>query len=222
MIKKIIFFILIICAVGTLKAANIITAQIPDKVTFRGIEYSLNSNPLEPYFEKFPDKRPENGMTSTALWRGYIAYFEIIDEKLFVTDIKILVADEESDGKYKWVSAFQHVFSDKNPVKVDGYTGILILPHGEMIDYVHMGYASTYSDYWLLEINKGDFNEARKYNNKEFVAFKKRQFEIFEKTDDYKKLYEDLKENDIYNDNEFIKSFISDYVINFTTKFLTE
>jgi pyruvate/2-oxoacid:ferredoxin oxidoreductase beta subunit len=91
-----------------------------------------------------------------------------------------------------------------------------------MVEYVHMGYASTYSKYWLLEIENGDLNEARKYKNKEFVRFKKRQFEQFKKTDEYKKLYAELKKNDNYGDDEFIQSFIKDFVINYTTKFLTE
>ncbi|ALJ03840.1 hypothetical protein APS56_01145 [Pseudalgibacter alginicilyticus] len=222
--KKTLLLILITCTIGILKAENIVTAQYPDKITFKGTEYNLNSNPLEPYFEKHPDKRPQGGMMSTALWRGYIAFFEIIDEQLFLTDIKIEVSDKDSDDDYetKWISAFKQVFPNKEKAKIDWYTGILIIPHGKMVEYVHMGYASTFSKYWLLEIDKGNFNEARKYKNKEFVKFKKRQFEKFEKTEEYKKLYAELKENDEYNDDEFIKSFISDFVINYTTKFLTE
>ena len=210
--------------IGITKAESIVTAQYPDKITFKGTEYNLNSNPLEPYFEKFPDKRPQGGIMSTALWRGYVAYFEIIDEQLFLTDIKIEVSDEDSKDDYetKWISTFKQVFPDKEKVKIDWYTGILILPHGKMVEYVHMGYASTYSKYWLLEIENGDLNEARKYKNKEFVRFKKRQFEQFKKTDEYKKLYAELKKNDNYGDDEFIQSFIKDFVINYTTKFLTE
>ncbi|CAM1363284.1 conserved protein of unknown function [Tenacibaculum soleae] len=222
--KKAFLLILTICTIGLSKAENKITAQYPDKITFKGIEYNLNSNPMELYFEKFPDKRPKGGMMSTALWRGYIAYFEIIDKQLFLTDIKIEVSDKDSNDEFDtvWISAFKQVFPKRKKVKIDWYTGILILPHGKMVEYVHMGYASTYSKYWLLEIDKGNFNEARKYKNKEFVKFKKRQFEKFEKTEEYKKLYAELKENDEYNDDEFIKSFISDFVINYTTKFLTE
>jgi hypothetical protein len=222
--KKTLLLILTIFTIGILKADNTLTAQYPDKITFKGKEYNLNSNPLEPYFEKYPDNRPKGGIMSTALWRGYVAHFEIIDDQLFVTDIKIEVHDENSKDSYpyKWISAYEQVFPNKEKVKIDWYTGILILPHGKMVEYVHMGYASTYSKYWLLEIDKGDFNEARKYKNKEFVRFKKRQFEMFEKTEEYQKLYSDLKENDAYGDDNFIKSFISDFVINYTTKFLTE
>jgi len=212
--KKTLLLILTICTIGISKAENIITAQYPDKITYDGTEYNFNSNPLEPYFDKNPDKRP--GMASTALWRGYVAHFEIIENQLYVTDITRPISQKDSEGNYerKWVSIYRTIFPTSEKVKIDWYTGILILPHGKMVEYVHLGYASTYSKYWLLEVYEGNFNEARKYKNKEF--------EMFEKTEEYKKLYAEMKENDEYNDDEFIKSFISDFVINYTTKFLTE
>ena len=163
--KKVSLIILIICIIGISYAKTIKTAQYPDKITYKGIEYNLNSNPLEKYFEQFPEKRPDGGIMSTALWRGYVAYFEIIEDQLFVTDIKIQVPDKKSKDDYdtKWLSVFKQVFPNKEKVKINWYTGILILPYGKIVEYVHMGYASTYSKYWLLEIDKGNFNEARNY-----------------------------------------------------------
>ena len=220
--KKLLAIILILLTFGISKAESIITAQYPDKIIYNGKEFNLNSNPLEPYFDKNPENRPS--MVSTALWRGYVGYFEIIENELYLTDMKIPVSYTDKDGSYKqkWRSIYRLYFPKQKKVKIDWFSGILILPHGKLIDYVHQGYASTYSKYWLLEIENGIFNEARNYNNKEFVKFKKRQFEVFEKTEEYKKLYTELKENDEYNDDKFIKSFISDFVINYTTKFLTE
>lgn len=220
--RKTLSIILIVLTFGLAKAECLFTAQYPDKIIYNGTEYNLNSNPLEPYFDKNPENRPT--MISTALWRGYVGYFEIIENELYLTDMKIPINHTDDDGndKIKWVSIHRMYFPKQKKVKIDWYSGILILPHGKRIKYVHQGYASTYSKYWLLEIENGIFNEARKYNNNEFVEFKKRQFEVFEKTEEYKKLYAELKQNDKYNDDEFIKSFISDFVINYTTKFLTE
>ncbi len=221
--KKTLSLILIFLTIGITKAESILTAQYPDKIIYNGTEFDLNSNPLEPYFDKNPENRPE--MASTALWRGYVGYFEIIDNELYLTDMKRPIGSySDDDGNYqqKWVSIYRMYFPRQEKVKIEWFSGILILPHGKMVEYVHQGYASTYSKYWLLEIENGTFNEARNYNNKEFVKFKKRQFEIFEKSEEYKKLFAELKENDEYNDDEFIKLFISDFVINYTTKFLTE
>jgi effector-binding domain-containing protein len=220
--KKTLSIIIIVLTIGIAKAESIFTAQYPDKIIYNGKEFDLNSNPLETYFEKNPENRPE--MVSTALWRGYVGHFEIIENELYLTDMKRPVGYRDDDGNFqeKWVSIYRMYFPRQEKVKIDWFSGILILPHGKMVHNVHQGYASTYSKYWLLEIENGKFNEARKYNNKEFVKFKKHQFEVFEKTEEYKKLYAELKKNDEYNDDEFIKSFISDFVINYTTKFLTE
>ena len=198
------------------------TAQYPDRIVFKGKDYALNANPLEEYFETYPKKRPKGGMMSTALWRGYVAHFEIIDQKLYVKDIKIEVKDDSSKRKYdtKWISAYKQVFPNGEKKLIDWYSGILILPYGEMVNYVHMGYASEYSNYWLLEVEKGKLNESRNYNHKEFVKFKKEQFKLFKKTEEYKRLYKSLKEGDASYDEEFIESFISNYVTNYTSKFL--
>ena len=75
------------------------TAQYPDKIIFNGKEYSLHSNPLETYFEKNPDKRPKGGVISTALWRGYVATFEVRGSQLFVKDIQIEYWDWDTPNK---------------------------------------------------------------------------------------------------------------------------
>ena len=157
---------------------------------------------------------------STALWRGYVATFAIVDSLLVVKDIEIEVANEKSKDRYstKWISAYDQVFP--SPLrKVDWYSGILILPYGKLLNYVHMGYASTYSKYWLLEVVDGELTESRKYNHKEFVAFKERQLNVFMKSEEYMELFNNLK-NEGYEDDELIRSFIRDYVTNYTTTFL--
>lgn len=220
--KKILLLILITCTSQLLEAKNIVTTQFPDKVIYNGIEYNLNSNPLEPYFDKHPENRPT--MVSTALWRGYVGYFEIINKELYLIDMKIPIHEKGEDGafKEKWISIYRIYFPRQKKVKVDWYSGILILPHGKLVEYVHQSYASIYSKYLLIEIENGNFNEARKYDHKEFINFKNRQFEIFEKTEEYKKLFINLKEKDKSDKDENIKAFIFDFVINYTTKFLTE
>lgn len=222
--KKFFLLLLTICSVSLSKATTSLTAQIPDKITYEGTEYNLNANPLEPFFDKYPDKRPQSGMVSSALWRGYVAYFEVIDAQLYVTDIKIEVpsGNKEDSYPYTWVSAYKEVFPNEEKVKIDWYTGILILPDGELVEYVHMGYSSMYSEYWLLEIEEGNFNEARNYKHTEFVAFKKRQLKEFKKTEAYKTLYAELLDNDSSLDKNHLESFLEDYIINYTSTFLTD
>ena len=85
------------------------TAQYPDKINYNSKEYSLLTNPLEKYFEKNEDKRPTGGVISSAMWRGYVATFEIIENELFVKDIEIQILDEK-DGSLEWKSVINEVF----------------------------------------------------------------------------------------------------------------
>jgi len=222
--KKFLIFLLILAGVGTAKGDCSFTAQYPDIIKFKGKKYDLNSNPLEPYFEKNPNKRPQGGIMSTALWRGYVAEFAIIDEQLMLTDIKIEVYDKESKDEYdtKWISAYDQVFPESKMKKIDWYIGILIIPHGKLVDYVHMGYASTYQKYWLLEIKEGNLIEDRYYQYKQYIDFKLRQFREYQKTEQYKSAVEELKKNDSTLKDEFIETFLFDYLSGYADEFLVD
>ena len=147
-LKTIVFFLLLI----TIKSFG--TAQVPDKIIFNGIKYDLMSNPLEVYFNKFPEKKPLANTNSTALWRGYIATFEVFENKLFVKDIVVQEENDSLHNEIKEVSIFKAIFGNVERFNCDFFSGLLVLPYGELINYVHMGYSSTYANYILLEINE--------------------------------------------------------------------
>ena len=150
------------------------------------------TNPLEGYFEKYPDKRPE-GIGSTALWRGYIATFEIVAGELLLNDIEIQTYEKNES---KWKSVLSE-FLDNQPnewfnrkyeakFKIEWFTGYLTIPTGKMLQYVHMGYASTYENYILLEIKNGNFIKEHRMDYEQYKQFKE---------DEYKK-YKQLKEEE--------------------------
>lgn len=198
------------------------TAQYPDKIIYNGKEYMLHSNPMEEYFKKFPDKKPKSGMMSSALWRGYVATFEIADNALCLKDIEIQVQKKNSKSwETEWKSVLSEVISDGKKLKIDWFSGLLVLPHGNLVAYVHMGYGSTYENYVLLEIANGDFKKAKEFDYKEYEKFRERQFEAFKKTDEYKKLVEDLRKERDASD-EFIDSFLKSFIINYTSKILVD
>lgn len=198
------------------------TAQFPDKLIYKGKEYALHSNPLEDYFDKNPYKRPKGGMVSTALWRGYVASFEFIDSQLYVKDIQIEVRDSGSRESYKtkWKSVLKEVFPGDERIKTDWVTGILVIPYGKLVNYVHMGYGSTYEKYILLEIGNGDLKKEKKYNYKEYEKFKDRQFEAFKKTEEYQKLKTDLMRDG--STDAFVDSFLRSYITSYTTKIIED
>lgn len=198
------------------------TAQYPDKLIYKGKEYALHTNPLEDYFDKHPEKRPREEISSTALWRGYIATFEFTDSQLYVKDIQIQVRDSSSEERYKtkWVSVLKEVFPGEERIKTDWVTGILVIPYGKLVNYVHMGYGSTYEKYILLETDKGTLKKEKKFTFKEYEKFKDRQFEAFRKTEEYQKLKTDLQKKG--STDEFIDSFLRSYITSYTTKIIED
>ena len=186
------------------------TGQYPDKIIYNDKEYSLLTNPLEKFFNENEDKFPSGGVMSSALWRGYLATFEIVENQLYVKDIQIQM--ERNDG-YEWKSVINEVFPEISERKLVWFSGLLTLPYGEIINYVHMGYGSTYENYSLIEIANGKSINVKSFNYKEYENFKNKQFEIYKKSTEYKTRKNDLKgegwkEKDI---DKFLKSFVIQY-----------
>ena len=196
------------------------TAQYPDRIIYQGKKYSLHTNPMESYFHKHPGKRPKGGVMSTALWRGYVAIFDFKDTSLVLKDIKIQVRTESEDGKrgYMWKSAKDLVVPENQDLTIDWFTGILVLPYGDLVNYVHMGYGSTYANYILLEINGGKLTGERKLDHKQYEQFKDKQFEAFKKTTEYRELVAEMKKKG--RSQQFIDSFLRSFVVKYTSKFL--
>ncbi len=179
------------------------TAQEPDKIFYNGKEYKLFLNPLEEYFEKYPEKRPKSIIESTSLWRGYVASFELKDNQLFLKDIEIQYRDTTSIKRrnIKWKSVLTDVFPDSSMLRLTWITGLFIIPKGKIIDYVHMGYGSTYEEYTILEIDNGSLKKAKDFNYKEYELFKYKQFEAYKLTEDYKKTKAEFKKNGISDES---------------------
>lgn len=206
--KKVLLILLMtICAIQLFA-----TAQEPDILVYEGKEYKLFTNPMEPFFEKHPDLRPKSNWTSSALWRGYIAKFEIRDEQLVVSDILIL---EYIDDQRSFTSVYDKIFPEQKNVVVTWMTGILTLPCGELTNYVHMGYGSTYSAYKLLRIENGKLVQSRDFTEEEYEQYRNLQYEAFKKTKNYKVAVDKIRESGYYDTqdeemlDEFIRSFYS-------------
>ncbi len=197
------------------------TAQFADRIIYKGQEYALNCNPLEDFFYKNPVKRPKKGSFCTGLLRGYVATLEISDNQLLLKDIEIIVPDTlNKKTDIKSVSVIKEVFPGQEKISIDWFSGLLVIPYGKVVNYVHMGYASTYENYYLLEIDKGKFIKERKLNSKQYDQFKERQFQEFKKTEEYKKEKESMQKEK-YSDKD-IDSLIKSFYIQYTTKIIAE
>ena len=78
-----------------------------------------------------------------------------------------------------------------------------------------------YKKYLLIEVENGNFKQELKFNHRQYSEFKKEQYALFKKTDEYKKVVEELKQEG-NSDQEFIDSFLENFVTDYTSKILTD
>jgi hypothetical protein len=161
------------------------TAQIPDIIIYKGDTLSLFACPLNLY----PNKKlvyPENlfgskGCLFTACYRNYVATWEIIDNKLYLTQIRNACYPTEMrnvEVSYKAgidkdsigleYANLQILFPDRyddGKVRADWVSGKLISPQGELLYYFHDGFDSIYESELEFTFENGTLNETKKFDN---------------------------------------------------------
>ena len=127
------------------------TAQVHEKLILNGKKTSMNFCPpipsdpnivkllsKEEYQKAYDAGKIEQITHSTACWRGYIGTWEIKDGKFYLKDL---------NGAVK--------LAKKGPIFASWFTGVLRVPQGEMLQYVHMGFATRYEKELRIKIEEG-------------------------------------------------------------------
>jgi len=193
----------------------IASPQAPNIIIYKGKKHPLHSDPMHTFFEQNPNKRPD-GYLSTGLIRGYIATFESDGKELFVTDIKIMGGGGFDD----WKSVMNEVFPGQQKVKVDWMTGLLLVPYGKLEKHATIGFNAVYSNYIILEVNKGHITKKKNFKKIKYEIFKKQQFEKFKKTKEYQNFKEQNKKKYPENSDELIDQYLNNNIIDYLTKIL--
>lgn len=75
---------------------------------------------------------------STACWRGYVGTWELRDGALYLSGVA---------GRYRVVGA--------EPILADWFSGVIRVPRGDVLRYVHMGFESVYERELFVRIEAG-------------------------------------------------------------------
>jgi hypothetical protein len=149
------------------------TGQFFDILIWNGNEYRITANyPMQDYFNKYPEKQPF--ATSSALQRGYIATFEIIENEIWVIDIKKLESRFEiinGSVHFEYTSIISECLNGKDRMKVDWYNGFIIIPQGKIIGYEEVGYEASFENYIIIEIQNGKFLREFNLNFEQYREF---------------------------------------------------
>jgi hypothetical protein len=134
------------------------TAQIPERLLYQGRQVAMCTNPLSGYFA-MGGRKPRFLCDSTALWRGYIGSWEIVDDRLYLISLQGKLENGAD-------TTLETIFPDfPHKVFAHWYSGSIRIPEGKQIEYVHMGYASTYERDLFLEFERGVAVRKRMRNN---------------------------------------------------------
>jgi len=125
------------------------TAQLPERLIFEGLEHAMCSNPLHDYFA-LGGPRPDFRHSSTACWRGYVGTWEVIEGRLYL----IALTGRLNGGEQATIETVFPGYRER--VFAHWVTGTVRLPQGKLLEYVHLGYASTYERDLLLQFRRGE------------------------------------------------------------------
>lgn len=183
------------------------TAQEADVLMLDGKAEPIFTNPLEGFLERHKELRFKP--SSTANWRGYVATFAIRDESLWLEKVEVSrYVMKGTDFERRSEDRLSTLFPGKKAILVDWYTGVLVIPRGKRLRYVHMGYGSTYERYVLLEIRKGRLVGRHEMTAAQFDAHRRTMFAGYKKTPAFAKQRDDAIKSGL--DAESAEQFIFD------------
>lgn len=148
------------------------TAQARERLLFNGEEIWMASLPLNLYLQnrgyiKFVSP-------STDCWRGYRGQWEVVDNKLYLTGLTAYIAEDIT-------ADINYLFPGQNKVFADWFTGEIRIPKGELLDYVHKGFSSLYSNDLFLVFENGILTKQYEIDNSERFLERLKQREQEEK-----------------------------------------
>lgn len=136
------------------------TAQVSETLIYSGKELMMFTTPLDPYLRA-------TGLNfvspHTACWRGYEGTWEIKgaepNEGLYLVAL-------QAYRSYEDIANLEDVFPGyPDGVFAHWFSGEIRLPQGNLLKYIHGGYASTYEYDLFLEIKKGLLINKRAVHN---------------------------------------------------------
>ncbi len=130
------------------------TAQVMEVLVHKGEEFFMAAEPLRSYlYDQSPNLQFD--APHTACWRGYKGTWEIVQGKLFLTDLDA------------YGPSIEEIFDVPLPVFAEWFAGEIRVVVGEQLLYVHMGYGCLYEKDLYIRIEKGIVIAEEEIDNRE-------------------------------------------------------
>ena len=135
------------------------TAQIHERLIFDGEDTSMAfCPPLPPGHPRIaeidPNHRTSDDETSrilysTACWRGYQGTWEIKEGRFYLVGLR---------GRFQLLG--------KEPLPADWFSGVIRIPKGDILQYVHMGFGTVYEQEVHVKIEGGEVVKSQIIDNR--------------------------------------------------------
>lgn len=125
------------------------TAQIAESLLYEGKKVTICTTPLSDYFALGGGHPNFDDFHCTALWRGYVGSWEIVENRLYLIGLQGTLEDGSK-------ATLATIFPDyPERVFAHWFSGPIRIPQGKLLKYVHMGYKSVYERDLFLELERG-------------------------------------------------------------------
>ena len=124
------------------------TAQMHERLYYKTKRYGMTAEPLYHYWA-LVGGRPKFQLRNTALWRGYIGSWRVTKGRLYLIGID----GGFEDGSELTLEALFPGYPER--VFAHWFSGRVRLPQGNLIEYIHAGYASVYEADLFLDFEDG-------------------------------------------------------------------
>jgi hypothetical protein len=124
------------------------TAQFSEILHHKGERLSMRVTPLSDYFVLI-GVWPDFQYRCTACWRCYVGEWEITLDRLYLIGIRA----HFKDGTEVTLGSLFPGYDSR--VFAHWYSGVLSIPQGDLVEYVHMGFASVYERDLLIAVEQG-------------------------------------------------------------------
>lgn len=162
---------------------------LPDRMLLNGNEYDYRFHHLEQYFNYYPDKRIVPNKDSTIVNRGYVAFYEIYNDELFLRDIKI-ENKQDSTGYVSVREKFSPATEERIPLR--WINGVVQIGLG-VDDFKNDSLRPLNNNNIVFEIQRGKIKRKVQFNKDEMRIFKNFQWNKFRITNDYLLIYNKLQ-----------------------------
>jgi len=149
---------------------------------YNGELFGIACEPFEEFLKTRPDIQYDG--YCSACWRGYIAKWEIIGDKLFLIGLNEFQFGKEEPIIKEKTYNFYDIFPGQDKVLADWYSGEIKIQQGEVLKYVHACYASIYEKEVILDIKEGVVLSEKEVDNRG---------KVFEEENVIKMMSKDLK-----------------------------